>query len=213
MTATRTDFAVEGMTCGACATRLEKALTRASGIAEAVVNFALERADVSFDPDVTNVNAIAEVVTGAGFDVGAEAFSFGVGGMTCATCAGRVEKALRKVPGVLHADVNVGLERADVRGIAGVVRADALADAVRLSGFEPHIASSSEQQALADEAHRAKEAAQLRKDSLILRISILLSAPMVLHMVAKFLGFEFEHYPFMEVMLATLTGLQRGRHP
>jgi len=203
VTATTTDFAIEGMTCSACATRLEKALTRASGIAEAAVNFALERANVSFDPAVTNVNEIAGVVTGAGFDVSAEAFSFGVGGMTCATCAGRVEKALRKVPGVLEADVNVGLERADVSGIAGVVHADALADAVRLAGFEPHIASSSEQQALADEAHRAKEAAQLRKDSLILCVSIALSAPMVLHMIAKFLGSDFEHHPSMEVMLAT----------
>ena len=85
---------VQGMTCSACATRLEKALMRAVGIADAGVNFALERADVSFDAGETDIGAIAGVVTNAGFEVPEETFSFGVGGMTCSACSGRVEKAL-----------------------------------------------------------------------------------------------------------------------
>ncbi|MFQ5635455.1 MAG: heavy metal translocating P-type ATPase [Gammaproteobacteria bacterium] len=198
-----TDFPVEGMTCSACATRLEKALTRATGIADAAVNFALERAAVSFDPEQTSVDEIAAVVNKAGFDVAEESFSFGVGGMTCSACAGRVEKALKSVAGVLQADVNVALERADVRVIAGIARADALAEAVRRSGYEPHIASTTEEQARADEAHRARDEAQLRRDFNILCLSAALSAPMVLHMIAKFLGFEFQHPPFLEVLLAT----------
>jgi len=203
ISAEKTDLAIEGMTCSACATRLEKALTRATGIADAAVNFALERAAVSFDPGQTSVNAIADVVSKAGFGVTEESFSFGVGGMTCSACSGRVEKALRALPGVLHADVNVALERADVRAIGGVVQADALADTVRGAGFEPHIASTADEQARTDAAHRAREEAQLRRDLSILRLSIALSAPMVLHMIAKFLGFEFEHLPFVEVLLAT----------
>ncbi len=194
---------IEGMTCGACATRLEKALSRATGIIDASVNFAVERAAVSFDPQRTTVDAIAKVISKAGFGVAQETFTFGVGGMTCSACAGRVEKALRALPGVLQADVNVALERADVRTISGVIGADDLATAVRRAGYEPHIASSAESQAHADRAQREREEARLRRELNILRLSIALTAPMVLHMVAKFLGFEFAHPPALEVLLAT----------
>jgi Cu+-exporting ATPase len=199
----RADLPIEGMTCSACAIRLEKALTRAAGITDAAVNFAVERAAISFDPDQTSVGAIADVIGKAGFSVPDESFSFGVGGMTCSACSGRVEKSLRALPGVLQADVNVALERADVTTIAGTVHADALADAVRRAGFEPHIASNAEEQARADEEHRARDEAQLHRERNILLVSAALSAPMVLHMVAKFLGFEFTHLPFVEVLLAT----------
>ena len=199
----RADLPIEGMTCSACAIRLEKALSRAAGISDAAVNFAIERAAISFDPDQTSVGAIADVIGKAGFSVPDESFSFGVGGMTCSACSGRVEKSLRALPGVLQADVNVALERADVTTIAGTVQADELADAVRRAGFEPHIASTSEEQARADEEHRARDEAQLRRERNILLVSAALSAPMVLHMVAKFLGFEFTHLPFVEVLLAT----------
>ena len=199
----RADLAIEGMTCGACATRLEKALTRADGIIDAAVNFAVERAAVSFDPDRTSVNAIAEVVARAGFGVGDETFSFGVGGMTCSACSGRVEKALRALPGVLHADVNVALERADVTTISGTVSADELADAVTRAGYEPHIASNADEQARADEEHRAREEAKLKRERNVLILSILLASPMVLHMVLKFLGITFTLPTALEVLLAT----------
>jgi Cu+-exporting ATPase len=197
------EMAIGGMTCSACAVRLEKALSRATGIDTASVNFALERADVSFDPDQTGVTAIAEAVANAGFSVGKDSFSFGVGGMTCSACSNRVEKALRAVPGVIEANVNVALERADVKTIAGAVRIDTLAEAVDRAGYEAHIASATEAQAQADEAHRAKDQAQLRKEKITLLISIALSAPMVGHMIAKFLGSHFVHLPFVEVLLAT----------
>jgi len=199
----KADFSVEGMTCGACATRLEKALTRATGVIDAAVNFALERAAVTFDARATSMLDIADVVGKAGFGVMEESYSFGVGGMTCSACSGRVEKALRAVSGVTAADVNIGLERADVRALAGVVRADKLAEAVRAAGFEPHIASSTDEQARADQAHRDREEAKLRRDLNVLRLSIALAAPMVLHMILKFMGVEFSHPPALEVLLAT----------
>ena len=117
-----TDLAIEGMTCGACATRLEKALSRAVGIDSAAVNFALERADISFDPKSTDLAGITDVINKAGFEVGRQSHSFPVGGMTCSACSGRVEKALRGVPGVIQADVNLALERADVQVVAGTAR-------------------------------------------------------------------------------------------
>ena len=197
------DFPIEGMTCGACAVRLEKALNRVNGIDQATVNFAIERANVAYDPAQTTVTEIANAVTMAGFDVGRDTFSFQVGGMTCSACSNRVEKALRKLPGVIEANVNIALERADVQAVAGAVTTGALADAVARAGYEAGFRSASEEQAHADEAHRAKEEAQLRKDKFRLLLCIALSAPMVGHMIAKFLGSDYTHYPFMEVLLAT----------
>jgi len=197
------DLPVDGMTCSACATRLEKALTRSTGIVTAGVNFALERADVSFDAGTTDLNKIAGVVRGAGFEVPEEPFSFGVGGMTCSACSGRVEKALARLSGVLEANVNIALERADIRTIAGSTTIDQLAKAVREAGYEPQITTSTEQQADADRQHREREEAKLTKEKRILLFSITLSAPLVLHMLLKFLGFEFTYPMFIEVLLAT----------
>jgi Cu+-exporting ATPase len=197
------DLPVQGMTCSACAVRLEKALTRATGIVDAGVNFALERADVSFDADATDIGTIADVVTKAGFEVPEETFQFGVGGMTCSACSGRVEKALNRLPGVLEANVNIALERADIRTIAGVVGIERLTKAVREAGYEPLVTGTTELQADADRQHREREDAKLAKEKRILLLSIALSAPLVLHMVLKFLGIEFQHPPVVEVLLAT----------
>jgi len=195
-------FEIGGMTCGACAVRLEKALARAAGIDSATVNFALERADVRFDPATIDIDGIAGVVERAGFSVRDENFSFPVGGMTCSACSGRVEKALRSVPGVLDASVNLALERADVRGIAGAVTTEVLAEAVGRAGYEARIASASETQAQAEEAHRAAEAAGLRRDLLTLIASCALAAPLVGQMIAHFLGLDFHLSPWNELLLA-----------
>jgi len=198
-----TGLPVRGMTCSACAARLEKALTRATGITTAAVNFALERADVSFDPAATDIGSIAGVVRNAGFDVPEESFSLGVGGMTCSACAGRVEKALSGLNGIVEANVNIALERADVRAIAGTVSLDALAGAVREAGYEPQVAAASERQADADRAHGERAAAQLAREKRMLGLSIALSSPLVLHMALKFVGIHFMLPPIIEIVLAT----------
>ena len=117
---------ITGMTCSACATRLEKALQRAPGVQTATVNFATEQADISFDADSMTAATVADVIAKAGFGVNEAAFTFNIGGMTCSACAARIEKALLKVPGVLEATVNLALERADAKLVAarhGVVLA------------------------------------------------------------------------------------------
>lgn len=194
---------IRGMTCGACAARLEKALARADGITTAAVNFALERAEVSFDPAATDIGTVSAVVRNAGFEVPGESFSFGVGGMTCSACAGRVEKALSRIPGIIEANVNIALERADVSTLAGAVDIDTLAAAVRKAGYEPQIAAATEQQAEADREHREREAAQLTREKRVLLLSIALSSPLVLHMVLKFVGIHFMLPPILEIILAT----------
>ncbi len=200
---TSTNFLVEGMTCGACAVRLEKALNQASGIDSAIVNFALERADIDFDADQTDVVGVANVIRNAGFDVARETFSFPVEGMTCSACAGRIEKALMAVPGVSEANINLALERADVTGISGVVHLDMLADAVDRAGFKAAIVSASEEQARVEEAHRAKAETALRREKYILIASALLALPLASQMAAMAGLGSFHLAPWVEWLLAT----------
>src|SRR4030088_2634682 len=89
---------VDGMTCTTCARRVEKALGALPSV-QASVNLASERADVHFDPARVSTVAIAEAVMRAGYDVSHQTRDLAISGMTCASCAGRVEKALSRVPG------------------------------------------------------------------------------------------------------------------
>lgn len=127
-------FDIAGMTCASCSTRVEKALNAVPGVAQAQVNLATERAAVQAAPGVA-FDALAGAVRRAGFDVPTQEITLQIGGMTCASCVGRVEKVLAKVPGVLDASVNLGTERATVRALPGVDRST-LAAAVRRGGYE-----------------------------------------------------------------------------
>jgi Cu+-exporting ATPase len=131
----RATLAVEGMTCAACSGRVERALNAVPGVTEATVNLATERATVRFDAAETTPLALAEAVQRAGYDVRTEEVSFAVGGMTCAACVGRVEKALAGADGVVEASVNLATERARVRYAAGT-DVEALYEAVRRTGYD-----------------------------------------------------------------------------
>ncbi len=125
---------VTGMTCASCVRRVEKALEAVPGVRGASVNLATETASVRADPPVA-AETLAAAVRHAGYDVATAETTLQVEGMTCASCAGRVEKALLKVPGVLSASVNLATEKATVRALAGVPAA-ALKAAVQRAGYQ-----------------------------------------------------------------------------
>jgi Cu+-exporting ATPase len=131
----RVTIPVTGMTCASCARRVERALEKKEGVAVASVNFAAEKTSVVYDPAVTNPDELIEAVRDAGYGADVRETSFGVRGMTCASCVGRVERALEKVPGVLEANVNLANEKATVRYIAGEVEHRDLERAVKGAGY------------------------------------------------------------------------------
>ncbi|EFH11817.1 heavy metal-associated domain protein, partial [Pseudoroseomonas cervicalis ATCC 49957] len=108
---------VTGMSCANCAGRVERALARVPGVTAARVNLASERAEVEGDAPP---QALAKALEKAGYGVDTTVLELGIGGMTCASCAGRVERALARVPGVLEASVNLASERARLRVLAGL---------------------------------------------------------------------------------------------
>lgn len=125
---------VTGMTCASCVLRAEKTLKAVPGVQTASVNLATEEATVNVDTTVT-AEALAAAVRKAGYDVATREFVLKVEGMTCASCVGRVERALMKVAGVSSASVNLATERATVQALS-TVPVSALKDAVKKAGYE-----------------------------------------------------------------------------
>jgi len=195
-TETKMLIPVTGMTCSACAARIEKALNRAAGVTGAVVNFATEKAEVSWDPHQLDSSGVQQLIKKAGFGIGEELFTLAIQGMTCSACANRIEKVLRRLPGVLEANVNFALENATISGVAGATSMAEIVTAIDNAGF----AAVPPETVQTD----TSEADSLNNELRNLKIAILLTAPLVLQMVFQFLGFENLHLsPEAQVLLAT----------
>jgi P-type Cu+ transporter len=132
----RITIPVTGMTCASCVRRVERALSKQEGVAEASVNFAAEKASVTYESAATSPEELIGAIQYAGYGADVRDTTFGVTGMTCASCVRRVERALEKVPGVLEANVNLATEKATVGYIAGVVELRDLQRAVEGAGYE-----------------------------------------------------------------------------
>ncbi len=132
-------FAVDGMTCASCVGRVERALKAVPGVTAARANLVAGTASAEFDPPADPA-ALAEVLRRSGYPPVETEIRLDVEGMTCASCVGRVERALRAVPGVATAEVNIATQSARVRYVAGLTAPKALADAVARTGYQarPH---------------------------------------------------------------------------
>jgi Cu+-exporting ATPase len=124
------------MTCASCVTTVEGALKDTKGVTEATVNLATERAAVHYDPTVVEAPAMVAAVRDAGYDVLTEKITLPIGGMTCASCVATVEEALRGVPGVVSANVNLATEKATVEYIPTLTSLADLKRAVADVGYQ-----------------------------------------------------------------------------
>ena len=131
---------IVGMTCASCAGRVERALQKVPGVGSATVHFATEAATATFTAGAiaVPVAALTTAVERAGYQVPTDTARFGIKGMTCASCVGRVERALAAVPGVLSASVNLATEQAEVARMQGTATARELLAAVPKAGYTGH---------------------------------------------------------------------------
>ena len=114
---------------------MEEALTEVPGVESASVNLATERATVELDPLTVPASLLSDVLDDAGYGAVVDVATMNVGGMTCASCVGYVERALNEVPGVVSSSVNLATERATVRYLAGATGVDQLREAVDDAGY------------------------------------------------------------------------------
>jgi Cu+-exporting ATPase len=190
---TTTSLLVQGMTCASCVRRVEKALRAVPGVQDAAVNFATSQAQVTYDPRGANPDAFTAAIEKAGYEVARPAApapdadaDLTIIGMTCAACVRRIEKALRAVPGVHEATVNLATQRASVRFDPDITGTPALVAAIEKAGYEvpnvPVPAAAAGAKASATARAEALEAAELREQRSIRRdfgIAAVLSVPLL----------------------------------
>ena len=130
----QTTVQIEGMTCASCVARVEKALKKIEGVVSAHVNLSTEKASISAD-HVIPCAEIIQKIERAGFKVAQQKFELDIKGMSCASCAARIEKALKKIPEVLEANVNLSTEKAYVTAVSSLQQ-QALVKAIQKAGFD-----------------------------------------------------------------------------
>ncbi|MEA3237056.1 heavy metal translocating P-type ATPase [Pseudomonas mosselii] len=187
------DLPIGGMTCASCAGRVERALRKVTGTEHVSVNLATEQARVQAPAD--SLPALVDAVRDAGYSVPTRTLELQIGGMTCASCAGRVERALGKLPGVEQISVNLASERAHLEVLAGVDDG-ALIAAVEKAGYSATLP-------LASHDDQAQARRRLRNERLAVAAALLLALPLVLPMLVQPFGLHWMLPAWAQFLLAT----------
>ncbi|WP_416740624.1 heavy metal translocating P-type ATPase [Pseudomonas sp. NFX71] len=187
------DLPIAGMTCASCAGRVERALSKVIGASAVSVNLATEQARVQAPSD--SLPALMDAVQQAGYSVPQQSLELSIDGMTCASCVGRVERALAKVPGVKSVSVNLANERAHLE-LLGQVDPQSLIAAVTKAGYNAsvweveHPTTDTQQQ-------------RLHHERWVLIMAIALALPLVLPMLLQPFGVHWMLPAWVQFALAT----------
>ena len=205
---------IKGMSCASCVSRIETALKKVNGVTNASVNLATERAEITSGTPIDR-EALIKAVEHAGYEVADAATELSIDGMTCASCVSRVEKALKAVPGVKEANVNLATERATITGTADVA---VLIAAIDKAGYD----AKEIQTAIPDQTEhlekKDQERAELKRDLILATIFALPVfilemgshlIPGMHHLIAQTIGIQNSWY--LQFILTTLVLLIPGR--
>ncbi len=173
---------IEGMTCASCVSTVEGALSGVDGVSAAAVNLATERANVTIEDSQVALEDLVGAVNATGYKVATEKIILPIGGMTCASCVSTVEEALRSVPGVLSASVNLATEKATVTYIPGVATLQDFKKAVGKTGYEVLGIEPTDGASAEDETERKMRDARFR-----MAVAWGFTIPIVLWMFAEML--------------------------
>ena len=181
-----------GMTCANCVAAVERNAKKASGVNDAVVNFASEKVLLTYDPAVAQPQEVIDRIHQAGYEVPTATIELAIIGMTCANCVATVERALNKVDGVLEATVNYANEKAAVRYVVGTTGRASLVAAVRKAGYD--VVEAQDEDELEDAEAAAREA-EIRHQEKRLIVGIIFTTPLLLLSMSRDLGLlgEWSH--------------------
>ncbi|SDS35627.1 Au+-exporting ATPase [Halopseudomonas litoralis] len=213
--ATAISLPIEGMSCASCVGRVEAALGKVEGVGAVAVNLATERANIRLTRQVDRT-ALVQAVEKAGYSVPASTIELTIEGMTCASCVARVERALKAVPGVLEARVNLATERVTVHGSAA---ADTLVAAIKNAGYSAQVIDALDGD-VSEEATAKKDAerATLKRDLItaaMLALPVFViemgshMVPGVHELIMRTIGLQWSWY--LQFILTTLVLAGPGR--
>lgn len=219
MTSAAVVLPVEGMTCASCVGRVERTLKKLPGVQDASVNLATEKALIQFDAAPDMVAAIAAIEK-AGYTVPQRTIALQVQEMTCASCVGRVERVLKKQPGVLTAQVNLATERAQVQVLADT-DVTALVAAVEKAGYPAQAVHSTTMAATGSDAVAQRHAQESQRLKRSLCVAAALALPVFVlemggHLLPTFHHWVHSHIGqhnswLLQCVLTTLVLLGPGR--
>jgi Cu+-exporting ATPase len=187
------DLPIAGMTCASCAGRVERALSKVIGASAVSVNLATEQARVQAPSD--SLPALMDAVQQAGYSVPQQSLELSIDGMTCASCVGRVERALANVSGVKSVSVNLANERAHLE-LLGQVDPHTLIGAVTKAGYHASVWAAE---------HRPTDRQQQRlyRERWVLIMAMVLALPLVLPMLLQPFGVHWMLPAWAQFALAT----------
>jgi len=197
---------ITGMSCAACAAKIEKKLNKLDGVKQGNVNLAMEKAVVEYDDTLLDKQKITDVVKKLGYDINepvedqSNDVILAITGMSCAACAAKIEKKLNKLDGVKSATVNLAGEKAVVNYDRSKVNTSEFIQMIKNLGYEAQqIEEASKDR---EKEQREKEINKLKKE---LTISAVLSSPLILAMVLSLLNIDvaFLHNAYFQLILAT----------
>lgn len=179
MSTKQTELAITGMTCAACANRVEKGLQKLPGVSEATVNFATEKASVVYDDKQASMTDVQQKVEQLGYGVQQEEVDFSIQGMTCANCSARIEKVLNKMEGVQLANINLAMETGHVSYNPGTVTPQDFVKKIQSLGYDAILNQETEKAT----DHKKQE---IKKKTQLFWISAALSFPLLWTMFSHF---------------------------
>ncbi len=201
---------ITGMTCAACAARIEKGINKMDGVEQANVNLALEKSSIKYDPTKLSEEDFEKKIKALGYDVVKQKTELDITGMTCAACSARIEKSLNKMEGISTATVNLALEKATIEFNPSEVAITDIMSKIEKLGYGAH--QKVDEKESVD--HREK-AIRLQKRKFF--ISIILSLPLLWTMVGHFSFTSFIYMPeilmnpWLQMLLATPVQFIIGR--
>ncbi len=212
----RLRIGVTGMNCGSCVGRVERALASRSGVTRAEVNLATASATVEHDGTVT-ASDLVETLEQAGYPARIVETRLTVQNMSCASCVGRIERALAETPGVLSAEVNLAARRAVVRHLDGL-SPDRIAAIVTQAGYPAQPEDAAGDDAMTPQDQEEAEIAAIRR-RLVLAAALTLPVfvlemgghlvPALHHLIAGSIGIQTSW--LIQFVLTTLVLFGPGR--
>ena len=196
------------MSCATCAVKIEKSLSKLEGVIKTNVNLAAEKANIVYDDTLLDIEKLRDVIKKLGYEVineqekesSSSKTSLRLIGMTCASCAAKIEKKLNSLDGVIKASVNLATEKAAIEYDGSKIKIVDMINAIESLGYKAERDEETDRDS--EKEHREKAIRKLRFEFIL---SAVLSSPLILAMLLTILKIDitFLHNEYFQLVLAT----------
>ncbi len=177
---------IEGMTCASCANTIEKATIKINGVHESSVNFATEKLSISYDEEMVEMKDIQNAIENAGYKAMSTTVNkvLNIEGMTCSSCAQNIEKATKRLEGVVEASVNIATEKLTISYEPQSLRLSEIKQAIEKAGYK-----AIEEKDTTEDVDKLRKEKEIRTLWRKFIVSAIFAIPLVYFTMGHMLGF------------------------